>query len=138
MTPKSKSSARTIGLDPLTVTAFKAHRKRQIEERMAWGSAWTETGPVFVREDGLGLHQERITRMFQAAARHAHLPVIPLHGLRHSYATAALEAGVAMKVISERLGHSGLAITALYSHVRPQVGQDAADKTATYIFGSKN
>ena len=105
---------------------------------MAWGSAWTETGPVFVREDGLGLHQERITRMFQAAARHAHLPVIPLHGLRHSYATAALEAGVAMKVISERLGHSGLAITALYSHVRPQVGQDAADKTATYIFGSKN
>jgi integrase len=74
--------------------------------------------------------------MFQAAARKAKLPVIPLHGLRHSYATAGLEAGVPMKVMQERLGHSSLAITAdLYTHVRPQVDQEAADRTAVYIFG---
>jgi transposase InsO family protein len=36
-----------------------------------------------------------------------------------------------MKVVPERLGHSGLAITAdLYSHVRQQIDQDAADRTA--------
>ncbi len=50
------------------------------------------------------------------------LPVIPLHGLRHSYATCGLEAGIAPKVMQERLGHSSLAVTMdLYSHVRPQV-----------------
>jgi integrase len=41
-----------------------------------------------------------------------------------------------MKVMQERLGHSSLAITAdLYTHVRPQVDQEAADRTAVYIFG---
>jgi integrase len=41
-----------------------------------------------------------------------------------------------MKVMSERLGHSSLAITGdLYSHVREQVDQEAAAKTADYIFG---
>jgi len=138
-TPKSKSSARTIGLDPLTVAALKAHHRRQLEERMAWGSAWTDSGLVFTREDGLGLHPERVTRMFQAAAGRAQLPVIPLHGLRHSYATAGLEAGVPMKVVQQRLGHSSIAITAdLYSHVREQVDQDAADRTATFIFGAES
>jgi len=137
-TPKSKSSARIIGLDPATVQALKAHRRRQLEERMAWGSAWTDTGLVFVREDGLGYHPERVTRKFQAAAGRAGLPVIPLHGIRHSYATAGLEAGVPLKVMSERLGHSSISITGdLYSHVREQVDQDAADKTATYIFGKE-
>lgn len=120
--PKSKSSARVIGLDAMTVSALRAHRRSQLEERMAWGQAWTDSGLVFTREDGAGYHPERVTRMFQAAAARAGLPVIPLHGLRHSYATAGLEAGIAPKVMQERLGHSSLAITMdLYSHVRPQV-----------------
>jgi integrase len=135
-TPKLKSSVRVIGLDPTTVQALKGRRRGQLEERVAWGSAWTDSGLVFTREDGLGLHPERLTRLFQAAARRVGLPVIPLHGLRHSYATAGLEAGVSMKVMSERLGHSSLAITGdLYSHVREQVDQEAAAKTADYIFG---
>jgi integrase len=134
--PKSKSSARVIGLDERTVTALRRHHRQQLEERMAWRSAWTDTGLVFTREDGLGLHPERVTRMFQAAASRAKLPVIPLHGLRHSYATAGLEAGISLKVMSERLGHSSIAITGdLYSHVREQVDQEAAEKTADYIFG---
>ena len=48
-----------------------------------------------------------------------------------------LEVGVPLKVMSERLGHASISITVdLYSHVREQVDQDAADKTANYIFGS--
>jgi len=40
-----------------------------------------------------------------------------------------------MKVMSDRLGHSTISITAdLYSHVQPEVDQDAADGTAAYIF----
>jgi integrase len=137
-TPKSKSSARVIGLDEATVQALRAHRRQQLEERMAWGAAWTDSGLVFSREDGTGYHPERLTKAFQAAARRAGLPVIPLHSLRHSYATAGLEAGVPMKVMQERLGHSSLTITAdLYSHVREQVDQDAADRTADYIFGGQ-
>jgi integrase len=61
--------------------------------------------------------------------------VIVIHGLRHSYASAALEAGVAMKVVSDRLGHSSMAVTAdLYTHVRREVDQEAADQVAALIF----
>lgn len=43
-------------------------------------------------------------------------------------------AGVAMKTVSDRLGHSSTAITAdLYTHVSPAVAQDAADRVADVI-----
>lgn len=135
--PKSRASARTIALDPATSVALKAHRRRQLEERMAWGPGWTDSGLVFTQEDGEGFHPERVTRMFQAAAKKAELPVIPLHGLRHSYASAGLRAGVGLKVMQERLGHASLSVTSdIYSHVAPEVDQEAADTTANYIFGA--
>jgi integrase len=44
-------------------------------------------------------------------ARAAGLPKIRLHDVRHSYATAALAAGIPAKIVSERLGHANIAIT---------------------------
>jgi integrase len=136
--PKSATSKRAIGLDPGTVAALKAHKARQATERLAWGPAWADNGLVFVQEDGQPYHPQRLSKMFGQAAHKAKLPPIRLHDLRHSYATAGLEAGVPLLVMSRRLGHSSLAITAdTYSHVLPQVDQDAADRTAAFIFGSR-
>ncbi len=74
--------------------------------------------------------------MCKAATRAAGLPAIPLHGLRHSYATAALMAGVALRVVQERLGHASHSITAdLYTHVLPSTDRQAADATAALILG---
>jgi Phage integrase family len=64
------------------------------------------------------------------------LPRIRLHDVRHSYATAALKAGVPGKVISERLGHSTVAFTLqTYTHVLPGMDRDAADQVAGLILG---
>jgi integrase len=134
--PKSKSSARTIALDPGTVAALRAHRLRQLEERLAAGSTWVDCGLVFVHQDGRAPHPHRFNRLFDSATRRAGLPRIRLHDLRHGYATAGLEAGVDLKVMQDRLGHSSIATTAdLYVHVRPQLDQEAANRTADYIFG---
>ena len=66
----------------------------------------------------------------------AGLPRIRLHDLRHSWATAALGAGVPAKVVSQRLGHSAIGITMdTYSHVIPQMDRDAANAVAASIFG---
>ena len=47
-----------------------------------------------------------------------------------------LAAGVPPKVISERLGHANIGITMdTYSHVMPQLDQEAANKVADLIFG---
>ena len=135
--PKSKSSVRTIALDPGTVAALRAHRLRQLEERLAAGPAWVDCGLVFVHQDGRAPHPHRFNRLFGTATRRAGLPRIRLHDVRHSYASAGLEAGVDLKVMQERLGHSTIATTAdLYVHVPPHVDQEAADRTADYIFGT--
>ena len=57
----------------------------------------------------------------------AGLQGIRLHDLRHTHASLLLGEGVHLKVVSERLGHSGIAITAdLYSHVMPGLQREAA------------
>lgn len=55
------------------------------------------------------------------------LPVIRLHDVRHSYATAALAAGIPAKIVSERLGHANVQITLdTYSPVIPGLDEQAA------------
>ena len=48
---------------------------------------------------------------FEVAAARADLPDVGLHTLRHSAASAMLSHGVPLKVVSEILGHSSIAIT---------------------------
>ena len=82
-------------------------------------------------------HPDVLTKTFQRRAKAAGLPVIRLHDLRHSFATAALEAGVPLKVVSDRLGHASINITGdTYSHVRPEVDQEAANLVANLILGA--
>jgi Phage integrase family len=135
---KTVTSRRQLALDPFTVAALKAHRVRQLQERLAWGPAWTDTGLVFTRENGQLLHPEHVTKRFARLARDAGLPPITLHGVRHSYATAALTAGEPLKVVSERLGHASTSITAnLYQHVLPSMDERTANAVARLILGNR-
>jgi integrase len=132
--PKTVGSARTIGLDELTASVLRAHRSRQNEWRLAAGEAWMGDDTIFTDELGRPLHPTAVSKFFKAAAHEAGMPLIRFHDLRHGYATAALEAGAAMKVVSERLGHRSISITAdVYSHVRPEVDQALADEVAAII-----
>jgi integrase len=62
------------------------------------------------------------------------MPYLSVHGLRHSWATLALQAGIHPKIVQERLGHSTIAITwDIYSHVNPAMDADAANAVAALI-----
>jgi integrase len=64
------------------------------------------------------------------------LPVIDVHGLRHSYATAALKAGVSVHVLASRIGHADPATTLrVYSHVFRKDDHEAAALAAGAILG---
>ena len=57
------------------------------------------------------------------------LPSIRFHDLRHSNATALIQAGVNPRVVQQRLGHSDVNITLnTYTHVLPEMDMDAAEK----------
>ncbi len=117
-------------IDPGTVSVLRVWRKDQLAERLAWGSAWTDSGRVFTREDGTSLRPGWISQRFGALIDRAGLPPIRFHDLRHGTATMLLAAGQPMKVISEILGHATSAFTA---DVYTEVADAAAAAIAAYI-----
>lgn len=135
--PKTEKGRRVIALDPRTVAALRRHRAAQAEERLAWGPAYADSGLVFTREDGAGLHPERITQGFGRLVKRSGLPRLTPHGVRHSYATALADAGVSLEVISKRLGHASVAITGdLYRHYTTESDRAAAEAGALRIVAS--
>jgi integrase len=62
---------------------------------------------------------------------------LTLKGLRHTWATLALERGIHPRVVQERLGHSTIAITlGIYSHVAPTLHDEAASLIANLVLDS--
>jgi integrase len=136
--PKTARGRRTIALDPSTVLALRQHRKRQAEERLRDGLRYLDSGLVFTMPDGLPIHPNRFSLWFRRRVRATALPVIRLHDLRHSYATAGLAAGVPPKVVSERLGHATVAFTLdTYTSALPAMDKSAADVVAGLILGTE-
>jgi integrase len=134
--PKTLRSRRTISLDPATVSALRAHRKAQLEERLAWGESWRDTGLVFTREDGEPVHPAGFSDAFERAVKRAQLPRIRLHGLRHTYATLALSASVPLWAVADLLGHSNVSVTdRFYRHAIPSMLEEAASKVTGLILG---
>jgi integrase len=129
---------RRVDLDPETVAILRRHRTRQLEERMAWGESWTDSGLVFKGEDGAGLHPQSVSQAFERRMSHVEVPTIRFHDLRHTHATLMLSAGVHPKIVQERLGHASITITLdTYSHVMPTMQADAAAKVGALVFGGQ-
>jgi integrase len=133
--PKTASGEnRMVELDAGTVGVLLGHQPRQQIERADWGDAYEDQDLVFARENGAPIHPEFATRHFQYLARKAGLPPIRLHDLRHGSASLQLAAGVPMAVVSKRLGHSSISITAdTYSHLLEGVGHAAAEAAAALV-----
>jgi integrase len=132
---KGGDGRRYISLDADTIEQFNSHRKRQITERLYMGSSWTETGYVFIREDGKPLDEGTVTRLFSKLLKRAGLRHNRLHDLRHLHATELLRLGEPLHVVSKRLGHADPMVTAtIYAHVT----DEQADTTSTTFANSAN
>ena len=135
--PKTKRGRRTMSLDPMTASILKTHHRLQKESQMRNRDVWEDGDWVFTSERGLPLNGNSITKLFTAAARTAKLPHIPLHSLRHTYATLALGGGMNVRDLSARLGHSSVAFTLdVYSHAIPSVEEESAAAVAALFVPS--
>ena len=121
---------RRVRLTRRAVTALKAHRKRQLEERMHLAKLWQDKGLVFPNETGSLFNPSNLrNRSFKRIkARAGVREDLRFHDLRHTCATLLLGEGVNVKVVSEMLGHASITITLnTYSHVLPDMQDSAAD-----------
>jgi integrase len=135
--PKTERSRRKIAMPETIARALRMHRVRQLEERLAAGAAWQDTGLIFVSTLGTPLEPKALHRDFKRLLAKAELPSsIRLHDLRHSAASLLLAQGVPLRTIMELLGHSSITLTAdTYSHLMAPTMREAADKMDALLTG---
>lgn len=132
--PKTSKSRRSLPLSAGVVDLLRAHRKAQVAERLHAGTAWTDTGHVFTTESGQPMDPRNTLRALSTAAEKAGIAGATVHTLRHSAATAMLEAGVHLKAVSELLGHADIRVTAeVYGHTSDEVARAAMDRLAAAV-----
>jgi site-specific recombinase XerD len=89
------------------------------------------------------MSESQIYRMFKAifkiaasrvdsASDAGHLVQASTHWLRHTHATHALEAGAEIGEVQENLGHSSVAITAIYTHASRKKRKSAVEKLMAF------
>ncbi len=97
--------------------------------RQSLGVTLSDDDLAFAHYDGTPLLPSSITHAWIKLVRRCGLTGVRLHDARHTHASLLLKQGVHPKIVQERLGHSGIAITLdLYSHVAPGLQQAAASK----------
>lgn len=115
--PKSKSSFRDLPYGEKFVRLLRAAKIEQAKHKLSYGEFYHDNDLVCCRPDGSLLGPDDL-RYFNMWARETFGPGFSFHSLRHTHATALLEAGEDLEIVSKRLGHSSLNITAsTYSHV---------------------
>ena len=114
--PKTAHSVRTIPLLPEIAEALREHRRKQLEYYCEQGIA--DSGYVFTNSIGGWVDPHNFQHEFKKMLKRHGIREINVHGIRHTFATRALESGMSMKTLSQILGHSSTAFTMdIYGHV---------------------
>lgn len=126
--PKNDKT-RTIALPAALVEVLRSHQAAQAEERRFLGESYKDQDLVFAHADGSPVDPWNFGRAVLDCIKRAKLPPITLHGLRDTHASLCAKAGVALEVVSNRLGHASIGVTASrYLHVYSE--RDAAAASA--------
>jgi len=125
--PKSTHSRRLIPLPPSLAVLLRSHKEHEEQRKKLLGKTVAPTDLVFSRYDGSPLDPSTVSHTFADIVTKSGLKNVRFHDLRHAHASLMLRTGANPKVISERLGHSSIAITMdIYSHVMPGLQEEAA------------
>ncbi|WP_282801177.1 tyrosine-type recombinase/integrase [Secundilactobacillus kimchicus] len=127
ITPKTKSSYRTIMVGQTLIDILRWHKKDQMEQRLRYGEFYTQTNFVCTAENGQPVTPNNIKNDVERIQKHVDFP-FNFHSLRHTHATMLLENGANIKEIQARLGHSRIATTMdTYSHVTRKMKKETVD-----------
>ncbi|MSS77421.1 site-specific integrase [Anaerococcus sp. WCA-380-WT-2B] len=127
--PKTKSSYRTISIDKDTLNNLKQ-----------WHTEQSETGIVNIKQyifttqsgDLINLNSPR--KRFEKVIKKYKLRKIKLHSLRHTHASLCFEAGMTIKDVQHRLGHSTANTTMnIYVHVTKSQEEKSAEKFQKFM-----
>jgi integrase len=126
--PKEPKTGKTraVALPPLVVEALRRHRKAQLEERLRAGPDWKDHDLVVCGPFGEPLTPSAVSRGFGRLTKMLSLRR-RFHDLRHAHASHLVRAGVDVRTVAGRLGHSTPSLTLnVYGHEVPGAQEHAA------------
>jgi integrase len=132
--PKNEKP-RVLKLPASKLPVLEDHRKRQEEFREQFGSDYrSELDLIFANPDGSPLKPDSVSSAVSLLFRRLKLPKgASLHSLRHTHTSHLLDDGVPLPVVSARLGHSSVRVTAeIYAHMIHGQDDEAADRWDEY------
>ena len=102
---KNKSSVRKIQIDWQTVVQFSELLKGMPDDK-----------PIFISKEKV--YNSTVNDILERHCKKAKIPVISVHGLRHTHASLLLFAGVSIGSVARRLGHASMTTTQkTYLHI---------------------
>lgn len=115
--PKTKHSVRRIPLLPSVEVMLDRQAQVVSEMREGAGSNWKENTLVFPTDEGNIHDLSGLRSSMDRILKRAGLHHMTIHALRHTYATTALNSGVAAQNVARLLGHKDGATTLkFYAH----------------------
>lgn len=115
--PKTENSKRTISMPDKLIDYLKEYETWWLNQKKYLGDRLGDTDRLFCTEDGTDISPGLFRVWLQKTLAKVDLPKVTLHSLRHTNITLQLVAGVDMKTVSARAGHSKASTTSdFYSH----------------------
>ena len=108
---KTKTSKRTIRLPEQLVTILSEYKVWYDEQKINYGDLWADTDKLFLQDNGNTLNPCTINLWLRKFNLEHGFKNIPPHSLRHTSITMQIKAGVPIKAVSARAGHSSERIT---------------------------
>lgn len=128
---KTEAGRRTI---PITEEIREVLEEQKRVNQMLYGNELSPTATVFRAPRGGLLLVTPADRELRALCRKNGIPPITMHGLRATFATRALEAGMNPRTLQEILGHTDFGMTMnLYGHVLENTKKDEMSKLRIVI-----
>lgn len=126
--PKTTGSIRTIRIDDQLVKMFKHHDIKQKEIKLEKGSIYVDNQFIFARNDGHPQLRKVVETRLKRILKKANIKKnITPHSFRHTHTSLLIEAGVGVKEIQQRLGHTDINTTMnIYAHMTANMEEKAS------------
>lgn len=112
---KNKSSERKVQLDWQTIIKFSELVKDLEQDK-----------PIFINSK---IYNSTINDILKRHCLNVNIPIISIHGLRHTHASILLYAGVSIASVAHRLGHASMSTTQkTYLHIIQELENTDIDK----------